>query len=42
VPRPARRPIRAAAPQPSGTPTWLIALLLVVALVIAYLFLTSS
>ena len=42
VPRPARRPIRAAAPQPSGTPTWLIALLLVAALVIAYLFLTSS
>ena len=42
LPRPARRPIRAAAPQPSGTPTWLIALLLVAALVIAYLFLTSS
>ena len=37
-----RRPIRAAAPKPSGTPTWLIALLLVAALVIAYLFLTSS
>jgi pSer/pThr/pTyr-binding forkhead associated (FHA) protein len=42
-PRPsARRPIRAAAPKPSGTPTWLIALLLVAAIVIAYLFLTSS
>jgi pSer/pThr/pTyr-binding forkhead associated (FHA) protein len=42
-PRPsARRPIRAAAPKQSGTPTWLIALLLVAALVIAYLFLTSS
>jgi pSer/pThr/pTyr-binding forkhead associated (FHA) protein len=40
-PRPAaRRPIRAAAPKPSGTPTWLIALLLVAAIVIAYLFLT--
>ncbi|HEU4525388.1 MAG TPA: FHA domain-containing protein, partial [Gemmatimonadales bacterium] len=43
TPRPAaRRPIRAAAPKESGTPTWLIALLLVAALVIAYLFLTSS
>ena len=42
-PRPSsRRPIRAAAPKPSGTPTWLIALLLVAAIVIAYLFLTSS
>jgi pSer/pThr/pTyr-binding forkhead associated (FHA) protein len=42
-PRPSpRRPIRAAAPKQSGTPTWLIALLLVAALVIAYLFLTSS
>jgi pSer/pThr/pTyr-binding forkhead associated (FHA) protein len=41
-PRPARRPIRAAAPKPTGTPTWLIALLLIAALVIAYLFLTSS
>ena len=41
VSRPAaRRPIRAAAPKPSGTPTWLIALLLVAALIIAYLFLT--
>jgi pSer/pThr/pTyr-binding forkhead associated (FHA) protein len=41
VPRPAaRRPIRAAAPKESGTPTWLISLLLVAALVIAYLFLT--
>jgi pSer/pThr/pTyr-binding forkhead associated (FHA) protein len=43
TPRPAaRRPIRAAAPKESGTPTWLIALLLVAALVMAYLFLTSS
>jgi type VI protein secretion system component VasF len=42
-PRPsARRPIRAAAPKPSGTPTWVIALLLIAAIVIAYLFLTSS
>jgi pSer/pThr/pTyr-binding forkhead associated (FHA) protein len=42
-PRPAaRRPIRAAAPKPTGTPTWLIALLLIAALVVAYLFLTSS
>ena len=31
-----------AAPKQSGTPTWLIALLLVAAIVIAYLFLTSS
>jgi pSer/pThr/pTyr-binding forkhead associated (FHA) protein len=42
-PRPsARRPIRASAPKPSGLPTWLISLILVVALIIAYVFLTSS
>ena len=38
----ARRPIRATAPKSSGTPAWLIALLLIAALVMAYLFLTSS
>ncbi|HEU4955579.1 MAG TPA: hypothetical protein VFT28_13430, partial [Gemmatimonadales bacterium] len=38
----ARRPIRATAPKSSGTPAWLIALLLLAALVMAYLFLTSS
>jgi pSer/pThr/pTyr-binding forkhead associated (FHA) protein len=42
-PRPAaRRPIRAAAPKPSGPPLWLISLILVAAIVIAYVFLTSS
>ena len=43
TPRPAaRRPIRAATPKPSGTPTWLIALIILAALVIAYVLLTSS
>jgi pSer/pThr/pTyr-binding forkhead associated (FHA) protein len=42
-PRPAaRRPIRAAAPKPSGPPTWLIALIVIAAIVIAYVLLTSS
>jgi pSer/pThr/pTyr-binding forkhead associated (FHA) protein len=42
-PRPAaRRPIRAAAPKPSGPPMWLISLIVVAAIVIAYLLLTSS
>jgi pSer/pThr/pTyr-binding forkhead associated (FHA) protein len=42
-PRPAaRRPIRAAAPKPSGPPTWLISLIVVAAIVIAYVLLTSS
>jgi pSer/pThr/pTyr-binding forkhead associated (FHA) protein len=42
-PRPAaRRPIRAAAPRPSGPPTWLIALMVVAVIVIAYVLLTSS
>jgi pSer/pThr/pTyr-binding forkhead associated (FHA) protein len=42
-PRPmARRPIRAAAPKPSGPPMWLISLILVAAIVIAYVLLTSS
>ena len=41
--RPApRRPIRAAAPQPTGPPAWLIALLVIAAVVIAYVLLTSS
>jgi pSer/pThr/pTyr-binding forkhead associated (FHA) protein len=43
APRPAaRRPIRAAAPKPSGMPTWLISLILIAAIVIAYVLLTSS
>jgi hypothetical protein len=43
APRPtARRPIRAAAPKPSGPPTWLVSLILVAAIVIAYVLLTSS
>jgi pSer/pThr/pTyr-binding forkhead associated (FHA) protein len=42
-PRPAaRRPIRAAAPKPSGPPMWLISLIVVAAIVIAYVLLTSS
>jgi pSer/pThr/pTyr-binding forkhead associated (FHA) protein len=42
-PRPAaRRPIRAAAPKPSGPPMWLISLILVAAIIIAYVLLTSS
>jgi pSer/pThr/pTyr-binding forkhead associated (FHA) protein len=41
--RPAtRRPIRAAAPKPSGPPLWLISLIVVAAMVIAYVLLTSS
>ena len=43
VPRPAaRRPIRASTPKPSGPPMWLVALLIVAALVIAYVVLTMS
>ncbi|HEY7613151.1 MAG TPA: FHA domain-containing protein [Gemmatimonadales bacterium] len=38
----ARRPIRASAPKPSGPPMWLISLIIVAALIIAYVFLTSS
>jgi pSer/pThr/pTyr-binding forkhead associated (FHA) protein len=38
----ARRPIRASTPKPSGPPTWLIALIVVAAMVIAYVLLTSS
>ena len=42
-PRPAlRRPIRAAQPEPGGPPSWLIALLVIAAVVIAYVLLTSS
>jgi pSer/pThr/pTyr-binding forkhead associated (FHA) protein len=41
-PRPPRRPIRASAPKPSGPPAWIIALLVLIGLVIAYLLLTSS
>jgi pSer/pThr/pTyr-binding forkhead associated (FHA) protein len=37
-----RRPIRAAAPRPSGPPMWLVALIVVAAIVIAYVLLTSS
>jgi pSer/pThr/pTyr-binding forkhead associated (FHA) protein len=40
--RPARRPIRASTPKPSGPPAWLIAVLVLIGLVIAYLLLTSS
>ena len=39
-PRPMRRPIRASAPKPSGPPAWLVALLVLIGLVIAYLLLT--
>ena len=42
APRPARRPIRASAPKPSGPPLWLISLIVVAAIVIAYVLLTSS
>jgi pSer/pThr/pTyr-binding forkhead associated (FHA) protein len=38
----ARRPIRASAPKPSGAPMWLIALILLAAVVIAYVLLTPS
>jgi hypothetical protein len=41
-PRLPRRPIRAAAPPASGTPAWLIAVILLVAAVVAWYFLTSS
>ena len=41
-PRRVRRPIRASAPKPSGPPMWLISLIIIAALVIAYVFLTSS
>jgi pSer/pThr/pTyr-binding forkhead associated (FHA) protein len=42
-PRPAaRRPLRATTPKPSGPPLWLISLILVAAIVIAYVLLTSS
>jgi pSer/pThr/pTyr-binding forkhead associated (FHA) protein len=39
---PARRPIRAASPKPSGPPSWLIPLLVIAAIAIAYVLLTSS
>ena len=43
APRPAaRRPIRAAAPRPTGPPSWLIALLILAAVVVAFVLLTSS
>jgi pSer/pThr/pTyr-binding forkhead associated (FHA) protein len=38
----ARRPIRAAVPKPSGPPMWLISLIVLAAIVIAYVLLTSS
>jgi len=41
-PRPVRRPIRATAPKPSGPPLWVVALLVLIGLVVAYLLLTSS
>jgi pSer/pThr/pTyr-binding forkhead associated (FHA) protein len=41
-PRRPRRTIRAAAPKPSGPPLWLIALLVLIGVVVAYLLLTSS
>jgi pSer/pThr/pTyr-binding forkhead associated (FHA) protein len=37
-----RRPIRASAPKPGGPPAWLVAVLVLTGLVIAYLLLTSS
>lgn len=43
APRPAtRRPIRASTPKPSGPPLWLISLIVVAVIVIAYVLLTSS
>jgi pSer/pThr/pTyr-binding forkhead associated (FHA) protein len=41
-PRVPRRPIRAAAPRETGTPAWLIAVILLVVAVVAWYFLTSS
>ena len=41
-PRAPRRPIRAAAPRETGTPAWLIAVILLVVAVVAWYFLTSS
>jgi pSer/pThr/pTyr-binding forkhead associated (FHA) protein len=42
APRPAaRRPIRAAAPEPSGTPAWLISLIVIAVVILAYVFLTA-
>jgi hypothetical protein len=41
-PRPARRPLRASTPKPSGPPAWLVALLLLIGVVFIYLLLTSS
>ena len=38
----ARRPIRASTPKPSGPPTWLVALILVIAAIVVYVLLTSS
>ena len=38
----ARRPLRASAPKPSGPPLWLIALIVLAAVAIAYVLLTSS
>ena len=41
-PRAPRRPLRVAAPKPSGPPAWLIAVLLLAAVVAAWYLLTSS
>jgi pSer/pThr/pTyr-binding forkhead associated (FHA) protein len=38
----ARRPIRAAAPEPSGPPMWLISMIVIAAIIIAVVLLTSS
>jgi pSer/pThr/pTyr-binding forkhead associated (FHA) protein len=37
-----RRPIRASAPKPSGPPLWLISLIVIAALIIGYVLLTTS
>ena len=42
APRMPRRPIRAAAPEPSGTPAWLVALVLIVIIIAALYVLTST
>ena len=41
-PRVPRRPIRAAAPPPSGVPAWIIAVIVLVVAIAAWYFLTSS
>jgi hypothetical protein len=40
-PRRVRRPIRASVPKPSGPPAWLIVVVIMVALIVAYLLLPS-